>query len=98
MWCEKFRPISFAVILCKVMEKLIRAQIQYLSEHLILWPAQHGFIKYQLLCSLDEVIRRLDECAEDKVCYLYLRSSDLMSCCLIQTRLEPFGIPRHVFQ
>ena len=96
---ENYRPVSLTSILCKCLERLVRAKIcEHLVLHCLITPAQHGFVKKKscltnLLVFLDEVTRRLDEGRPVEVCYLdFSKAFDSVSHEMLDRKLLEVGI------
>lgn len=65
----------------------------------MLCPAQHGLVKNRscltnLLCSLDEVTRRLDDSKQVELCHLYFRKTfDSLNHCLLLYQVKIIWFP-----
>ena len=71
-----YRPVSLTSVICKVLETIIRDHMMdFLIEHKLINPSQHGFRKARscltnLLCFFEEITKWVDEGSPVNVIYL----------------------------
>ena len=69
-----YRPVSLTSVICKVLETIIRDQMDFLIKHKLINPSQHGFLKARscltnLLCFFEKITKCVDEGSPVDVIY-----------------------------
>ena len=102
---QNYRPVSLTCQLCKVLERLILKEVcSHLERNNLLSTHQHGFTKGRscqtnLLESLEEWTRWLDECHSVDVIYLdYQKAFDKVPHKRLIKKLEAYGIKGNVLK
>ena len=102
---ENYRPISLTSIVCKLMEKFIKQEIQdYLLDNDLLSKIQHGFISGR--STVTQLLRYLDECIEqicdgsvvDAIYLDFSKAFDTVPHRRLMSKLESYGITGKVKQ
>ena len=73
---ENYRPLSLTLVVCKLLETLIRDHmVEFLVKHNLINTSQHGFLKARscltnLLCFFEEITKWVDVGSPADVVYL----------------------------
>ena len=73
---DNYRPVSLTSVICKLLETIIRDHMMdFLINHKLINPSQHGFLKAKsclsnLLCFLEEITKWVDDGSPVDVIYL----------------------------
>ena len=102
---SNYRPVSLTCVSCKLLEHILCSQIRdYLDEHGILSPYQHGFRKKlscesQLLVTTHDLLRRLDKRDEVDIAILdFSKAFDVVPHERLLRKLRLYGIEGHTLQ
>ena len=77
---ENYRPVSLTLVICKLLEKLIKNHmVDFLVRHELLNPYQQGFLK---CCFLEEITKWIDE--GSPVDMIYLDFQNVLKKCHIK--------------
>ena len=94
-----YRPIALTCSACKVLESLITSSlIQFLTDHNLISPSQHGFLKNiqpqtNLLSSLRDWTISLSNHKSTHICYIDFQSAfDTTSHTKVIQKLTSYGI------
>jgi hypothetical protein len=94
-----YRPIALTCSACKVLESLITSSlIQFLTDHNLISPSQHGFLKKHstttnLLSSLRDWTISLSNHKSTHICYIdFQRAFDTISHTKLIQKLTSYGV------
>ena len=94
-----YRPISLTSVVCKILERIIRAYIlSHLNHHNILCDQQHGFrhkrsCESQLITTINDIAKTLDTGFQTDVNFLDpSKAFDKVPHCRLCAKLKHYGI------
>ena len=102
---SNYRPVSFPCLVCKLLKHVLCSEVRnFLDEHGILTPYQHGFCKFlscesQLLVTTHNLLKRLDAWEEFDIAILdFSKAFDMVPHKRLLRKLRLYGIEGHTVQ
>ena len=100
---ENYRPVSLTLVVCKLLETLIRDHmVEFLVKHKLINTSQHGFLKARscltnLLCFFEEITKWVDDGSPVDVVYLdFQKAFDKVPHQRLLLKLKAHGISNDV--
>ena len=99
MSLKNYRPVSLTLVICKLLERLIKYHmVDFLVKHKLVNSTQHGFLKARscltnMLCFLEEIIKWIDVGSPVDIIYLdFQKAFDKVPHQRLLLKLKAHGI------